>query len=264
MNSTDRSDPTDWCEKKLRFIRLTVAYDGTDFCGFQFQPNRRTIQTALEDAIFRVTGETLRVVGAGRTDAGVHALAQVVSFSTRCVYEPQALRRALNSELPEDMVILEVADAPHGFEAINYALGKRYRYLIDDGAARDVFARRQAWRVWQRLNISLMNQAAQLLCGTHDFRSFQNAGSSRLKTVRTVRELIVERRPYGDHDRVVIEIEADGFLYNMVRNIVGTLVQVGKGKQPISWPAEVLAAQNRKIAGMCAPPHGLYLVKVYY
>jgi tRNA pseudouridine38-40 synthase len=248
----------------MRFVRLTVTYDGTAFCGFQFQPNRRTIQGSLEDAIFRVTGETLRVVGAGRTDAGVHALAQVVSFSTISHHAPQVLRRALNSELPDDISIVEAADAPDRFDAIECAKGKRYRYLVDDGAKRDVFARNYTWRVWQRLNIAEMCQVAQDLCGTHDFRSFQNAGSSRVNTVRTVRELTVERRPYGENDRVVIEIEADGFLYNMVRNMVGTLVQVGRGKAPVSWPAEVLASRNRRLAGMCAPAHGLYLVKVYY
>jgi tRNA pseudouridine38-40 synthase len=246
----------------MRFVRLIVAYDGADFCGFQFQPNRRTIQSALEEAILRVTGETLRVVPSGRTDAGVHALGQVVSFSTTCNYSPYVLRRALNSELPDDVVILEVEDAPDGFDAIDAATGKRYRYLIDDGARRDVFARHQAWRVWRRLNISDMHYAAQALVGTHDYRSFQNAGSSRVGTIRTVRELTVERRPYGENERLVIEIEADGFLYGMVRNIVGTLVQVGKGKESVSWPAEVLAARNRRIAGMRAPAHGLYLVKV--
>jgi tRNA pseudouridine38-40 synthase len=267
MVQTDLAAQSDLADRQvlsMRFVRLTVAYDGTAFCGFQFQPNRRTIQTALEDAIFRVTGETLRVVGAGRTDAGVHALEQVVSFSTTSTHAPHVLRRALNSELPDDMVILEVAEAPEGFDAIDWAKGKRYRYLIDDGTMRDVFARNYTWRVWQRLNIPHMYQAAQTLCGTHDFRSFQNAGSSRVRTVRTVRELTVERQPFGDNDRVVIEIEADGFLYNMVRNIVGTLVQVGRDKASVSWPAEVLATQNRRLAGMCAPAHGLYLVKVYY
>ena len=248
----------------MRFVRLTIAYDGTEFCGFQFQPNRRTVQTALEQAILRVTGETLRVVAAGRTDAGVHALGQVISFATTSRYEPRVFRRALSSELPDDIVILEVADAPDGFDAIECATGKRYRYLIDDGAAADVFARSFAWRIWQRLDVAKMHQAAQLLRGTHDFRSFQNAGSSRVITVRTVKDLSVERRICGNAERVVIEIEADGFLYNMVRNIVGTLAQVGKGKESLSWPAEVLATKNRRLAGMCAPPHGLYLVKVDY
>lgn len=248
----------------MRFIRLTIAYDGTDFCGWQFQPSRRTVQGVLEEAIQRVTGESLRVVAAGRTDTGVHALGQVVSLTTSSLLEPPVLLRAVNAYLPPDVTVLEVQDAPEGFNAIDCSRGKRYQYLIQDGCRRDVFARGRAWRVFQQLDDKAMHAAAQLLRGTHDFRSFQNQGSPRVSTVRTIRDLNVERRTFGHGERVAIEIEADGFLYNMVRNIVGTLVEVGKGKQPADWPLAVLAAQDRTLAGMCAPPQGLYLVKVFY
>ncbi|MGE3780870.1 MAG: tRNA pseudouridine(38-40) synthase TruA, partial [Pirellulaceae bacterium] len=166
--------------------------------------------------------------------------------------------------LPPDVSVLDVVEVRPGFNAIDDARAKRYRYLIQDGPRRDVFMRHYAWRVWQMLDADGMHRAAQALAGTHDFRSFENEGSPRVSTVRTVREVVVERREYGPGRLVVLEIEADGFLYNMVRNIVGTLVEVGKGKRPAEWPAQVLAARNRTLAGMCAPPQGLYMVRVFY
>jgi tRNA pseudouridine38-40 synthase len=248
----------------MRCVRLTLAYDGREFWGWQEQPGRRTVQSVVESAIQQVTGESLRVIAAGRTDAGVHALGQAVSFVTHTKLDNATLLKAINASLPPDVAILDVADAPIDFNAIDAALGKRYRYLIQDGQRRDVFVRNFAWRVWQLLDVAEMQRAGQSLCGTHDFCSFENVGSPRVSSVRTVRELLVERRWYGSSELVTLEIEADGFLYNMVRNIVGTLVAVGKRKQPADWPASVLAARDRTLAGMCAPPHGLYLVKVYY
>ena len=248
----------------MRSLRLTLAYDGTEFFGWQWQPGTRTVQTAVEDAIREVTGETLRVVAAGRTDTGVHALGQAVSFVTESPLANEVLWRALNANLPPDVWVLQVDSAPDGFDAIDDSAGKRYRYLIQDGRHKDIFARRYAWRVWQMLDAAWMHQAAQGLLGTHDFAAYQNVGSPRASTIRTVREIVVERRTYADGERVVVEVEADGFLYNMVRNIVGTLVEVGKGKQSVDWPASVLAACDRTIGGMCAPAHGLYLLKVFY
>jgi tRNA pseudouridine38-40 synthase len=248
----------------MRFLRLTLAYDGTDYFGWQWQTGMRTVQQVLEQAIQQVTGETLRVVAAGRTDTGVHALGQVVSFPTESSLSNEVLRRALNTNLPQDVCVLEVESAPDGFHAIDDSQGKRYRYLIQDGRNRDVFARRYAWRVWRTLDVPAMHLAAQGLLGQHDFGTFQNVGSPRVSTVRTVREIQVERHQIVNGERIVIEVEADGFLYNMVRNIVGTLVEVGKGNQGVDWPAQVLAARDRTVAGMCAPAHGLYLLKVFY
>jgi tRNA pseudouridine38-40 synthase len=248
----------------MRCVRLTLAYDGSEFFGWQVQPGRRTVQSVVEAALQKVTGESIRVVAAGRTDTGVHALGQSVSLVTASRLDNFALRRALNANLPPDVSILQVDDAPLDFNAIDQSRGKRYRYLMQDGADRDVFIRRYAWRVWQPLDEARMHHAAQSLVGTHDFRSFENEGSPRVSTVRTVRELLVERRCYFASDVVTLEIEADGFLYNMVRNIVGTLVEVGKRRRAVDWPAEVLAARDRKLAGMCAPPHGLYMVQVFY
>jgi tRNA pseudouridine38-40 synthase len=248
----------------MRTFKLTLAYDGTDFAGWQRQPAIRTVQGELETAIARITGERPKCVASGRTDAGVHALGQVVSFMSPTYLDPTVLAKALNAELPEDMLVFEISEAPLGFHALRDAVRKRYRYIIEDGRLRDLFERKYVWHVWQRLDVEAMAEAARPLVGTHDFASFETAGSPRLTTVRTVLDLVVERRTGERTQRIVIEVEADGFLYNMVRNFVGTLVAVGKGRGGVGWPAEVLALRDRTQAGMTAPPQGLFLVGVEY
>jgi tRNA pseudouridine38-40 synthase len=245
-------------------FRLTLAYDGTDFAGWQWQPERRTVQGELQAALERITGEQIKCKASGRTDAGVHALGQIVSFDSETKHAPEVLTRALNAELPEDLLVFEVTRAPDGFDALRHALRKRYRYVLEDGRERDLFQRKYLWHIWQRLDVAAMHVAAAPLVGMHDFRSFQTTGSSRLTTVRTIFDLLVERRVGELTDRIIIEVEADGFLYNMVRNIVGTLVAVGKGKEPTAWPAEVLEQRDRTKAGMTAPAQGLFLVGVEY
>ncbi|MEX0678573.1 MAG: tRNA pseudouridine(38-40) synthase TruA [Pirellulales bacterium] len=272
----------------MRSVKLTLAYDGTNYSGWQTQPDRVTLQQTLERALRHVVGEDIRVVASGRTDAGVHALGQVVSFQTDSRLEPEILQKALNSELPHDMAVIEAALAPAGFHAIAGARRKRYRYVLDDGAIRDVFQRDYAWHRYCRLDEKSMRRAAQALVGTHDFASFQTAGSERQTTVRTVFEIVVARGqggaaglPYRSRgtgglatrgaageldagDFITVDIEADGFLYNMVRVIVGTLVEVGQGKRDEAWPALVLEARNRQAAGRTAPAQGLFLVRVEY
>jgi tRNA pseudouridine38-40 synthase len=248
----------------MRTFRLTLSYDGTAYAGWQVQADARSIQAELEAALRQVTGESLRAVASGRTDAGVHALGQVVSFTSRTHLPPDVLRKALDANLPRDIVVREVCEAPAGFHAIRDALRKRYRYVVQDGPIRDVFSRAYAWCFPQRLEVPAMQAAAAVLLGRHDFSSFEAAGSPRASSVRTIYELTVERRAGDFLDRIVVEVEADGFLYNMVRNIVGSLVDVGRGRQPVSWIADVLAAQDRKRAGMTAPPQGLFLLRVDY
>jgi tRNA pseudouridine38-40 synthase len=257
----------------MRFLKVTLAYDGTDFFGWQVQDQQRSVQQVLETAIQKVTGESLRVTAAGRTDAGVHALGQVAGFSTAAEIAPDAFCRALNANLPDDVLVLSVAEAPQGFHATRDAIRKRYRYMIQDDKPADLFNRRYAWQLRHRLDEQLMADAALALVGRHDFASFQGAGSPRKGTVRNVSELSVRRGsalsipgPVSGQgsDVIVIEIEADGFLYNMVRNIVGTLEAVGAKKQPPAWTADVLAATDRRVAGATAPPHGLFLVSVEY
>jgi tRNA pseudouridine38-40 synthase len=177
---------------------------------------------------------------------------------------PEVLTRALNAELPEDMLVFDVTEAPPGFNAQRDAVRKRYRYIIEDGKPRDLFARKFLWHIYRPLDVAAMQAAAPALVGRHDFASYETSGSSRLTTVRTVLDLVVERRQADLTDRVIIEVEADGFLYNMVRNIVGTLVAVGKGKQSVEWPFEVLKLRDRAQAGMTAPAQGLFLVGVEY
>ena len=248
----------------MRSLKLTVAYDGTHFSGWQWQPGRRTVQGELEAAIRRITGEELRVVSSGRTDAGVHALAQAVSLTTGSKLAADILLKALNANVPPDLVVLQVEEVPAGFNAIDDAVAKRYRYVIHDGPLRDVFSRHYAWHVRYVLDAAAMDAAAQELRGTHDFKSYETSGSARVSTVRTIREIGVARVALDDRTRILVEVEADGFLYNMVRNIVGTLVQVGRGKRPGEWPREVLSARDRRAAGMTAPPQGLYLLKVTF
>jgi tRNA pseudouridine38-40 synthase len=245
-------------------FKLTLAYDGTDFAGWQRQPDKRTIQGELEAALEKITGQRPKCIASGRTDAGVHALGQVVSFSSETRLPPEVLTKALNAELPDDLLVFEVAVAPDGFHALRDAVRKRYRYVIEDGRLRDLFARRHLWHIYQRLDVDAMRRAAAPLVGTHDFASYETSGSPRLTTVRTVYDLSVERVHAALTDRIILEVEADGFLYNMVRNIVGTLVAVGKGKQPPTWPAEVLQLRDRTKAGMTAPAQGLFLVGVEY
>lgn len=248
----------------MRYLKLTLSYDGTGFFGWQSQPGRPTIQAAIEKALSQITGEEISAIASGRTDAGVHALGQVVSVRTSSPMPCDILQRALANNVPDNIGVLEIRDAPEGFHAIRDAVSKRYRYLIDDGAVGDVFARRYAWRIPRRLDDRVMHEAAQALLGKHDFSSFEAAGAERLSSVRTISAISVERRAEQGGERVVFEVEADGFLYHMVRNIVGVLVKVGRGRQDASWPAAVLAAKSRTAAANTAPAQGLFLVDVRY
>ncbi len=248
----------------MRVFKLTLAYDGTNYSGWQMQPRRVTLQETLERALAKITGEAIRVTASGRTDAGVHALGQVVSLRSETHLEPDVLQRALNAELPHDMAVLAVEVADDDFHATGRSVRKRYEYRLDDGPLRDVFARHYAWHCHGRLDAAAMHRAAQSLAGTHDFSSFETSGSPRTSSVRTVFELSVTRGQGGESNRLTLAIEADGFLYNMVRAIVGTLVDVGRGNEDESWPARVLAACDRGMAGQTAPPQGLFLVRVDY
>jgi tRNA pseudouridine38-40 synthase len=248
----------------MRWLKLTVAYDGTDFSGWQRQPGRRTVQGTLEAAWRQVTGETIETTASGRTDAGVHALGQVVGLATGTRLDNAMLARALNASLPEDIAVRGVEDAPNGFDATGHALSKRYRYTIHCGPWPDLFRRRYAWHIRRTLDARAMHRAAQSLVGTHDFASFQAAGSPRESTVRTIFDLSVEVRAGEWDEDIIIEIEGDGFLYKMVRNIVGTLVEIGRGKRSEASLAEVVSARDRGVAGQTAPPHGLCLAAVRY
>jgi len=242
----------------MRNIKLILSYDGTDFHGWQRQPGLRTIQQTLEDAILVLTQARPTATASSRTDAGVHALGQVVHFLTPSRHRPEIILKALNALLPRDLRVLEVRDMPQAFHATLDAISKRYRYVIDDGPIASPFHLRYSWQVLRRLNIEAMNRAGAVLVGRHDFRSFETDWPNRTSSVRTVLELVVTR----SDDLVWLEVEADGFLYNMVRAIAGTLSWVGIGKRPESWVSDVLRAEKRVEAGPTAPPRGLFLVKV--
>jgi tRNA pseudouridine38-40 synthase len=244
----------------MRNLKLRLSYDGTEFSGWQRQPDRRTVQQVLEEAIGRLTGVVPTTNASGRTDAGVHALGQVVHFLTASGHPPEVFVKALNALLPRDVRIKGAWEVPQSFHATLDAKGKLYRYVLDNGRVADPFQSRYAWHVYKRLDAAAMHRAAQHLRGRHDFHSFETNWPNRTSSVRTVTHVAVCRAG----DSVWIDVEADGFLYNMVRSITGTLVEVGKGKWPEAKVAEVLAAEDRRQAGPTAPPQGLFLVRVRY
>jgi tRNA pseudouridine38-40 synthase len=248
-----------------RTLLLRLAYEGTRFSGWQAQPGRRTVQGVLAEAITAVSGESLLPKGASRTDAGVHAVDQVVGFTTTKDHEPDVWRRALNANLPEDVVVLTAQEAPVSFDPVGAAVSKRYRYRIHDATNRPVLARRFVWRWKSLLDAVAMQRAASHLIGEHDFSSFENPSSPRLSKVRRITSLEIGRRQGADGTNdaeVWIEVEGNGFLYNMVRIIAGTLVMVGCGKRSSDWLAEVVAGRRRALAGPTAPPQGLSLIRI--
>ncbi len=248
----------------MRYLKLTIAYDGTEFVGWQVQPNGRSVQAELETAWAAITGETLRITACGRTDSGVHAAGQVCSLATSSKLEPAVLQRALNAVLPTDLCLLELSERPDEFHAIRDCVEKTYRYTVQAGRLLDVFTRRYAWHVPVRLDATAMQAAATHLLGKQDFAAFQATGSERYSTVRTLSQASVTASDRGPFQDIAIEVTADGFLYNMVRCIAGSLVLVGQGKRSPQWLEEVIRSRDRAQAGPTAPPHGLMLVSAVH
>ncbi len=265
----------------MKNIRLLLAYDGTNYAGWQIQPAQPTIQKCIEDAVKQLTGKHVNVLSAGRTDSGVHALGQVASFQSDFNIEPHKWRPALQSRLPEDIVVLESSEVAKDFHATFSTTSKRYRYVIDNSLVEDPFFRKYVWRIQQPLDVQLMQQAANVLIGKHDFRSFETNWPNKASSVRTVKSLTLQRccgwdvwSPMAVVSRtqqtdeagrfIVLEIEADGFLYNMVRTITGTLINVGRGTWAVDEVERILKSQDRRIAGATAAASGLYMVQVNY
>ncbi len=244
----------------MRNLKLTISYDGTDFNGWQTQPGFRTVQETLEGAMAKLTGAPCRLNASGRTDAGVHAVGQVANTYSASTHSPDVLVRALNANLPPDVVVRAVEDAPQAFDANRDARRKLYRYVIHDGPVPDLFLRRYYCQSRHPLDAAAMSRAAEPLRGRHDFHSFETDWPNRLSSVRTITHLAVSRMG----DWVWLDVEADGFLYNMVRAIAGTLMNVGRGYWPESRVAEVLHAEDRRLAGPTAPAKGLFLMRVSY
>jgi len=253
----------------MRTLKLTLTYDGTRFVGWQRQAEGVSVQGLLEDALGVLEGTAVTAHGAGRTDAGVHALGQVASVTLASTLDLATIGRALNARLPADLRVLDVAEAPADFHARFSSVGKTYRYQIAAGPLVSPFASRWAWHLPQPLDLDAMATAATALLGTHDFAAFQSTGtpvasSVRTLTASTVRTGHAELPAGARHPLVVYEVTGDGFLRHMVRAIAGTLVEIGRGwRSPDSVPA-LLAGRARAAAGVTAPSQGLFLVRVDY
>lgn len=244
----------------MKRLKCIVAYDGTDYSGFQVQPDEMTIQGEIETAIQRVTGETIQIVGSGRTDAGVHAQGQVFHFDTASSIPPEKWRFVLNNQLPDAIVIRSVAAAEPDFHARFDAKVKEYRYCIDNAHVPDLFRHRYADHIRYPLDLAAMQQASNFLIGEHDFTSFCSAKAFVENKVRTLYDVRVER----EGNFIWVICRGNGFLYNMVRIIAGTLVQVGQGKRSPEDIKAILQARDRERAGKTAPAKGLTMWQVGY
>jgi tRNA pseudouridine38-40 synthase len=245
----------------MRNLKMIVEYDGTGYHGWQRQRGRTTIQQVLEESISIITQEDIRVIGSGRTDAGVHAMNQVASFMTGSKIGERNLLAGINSLLPRDIVVKELMEVEMGFHARYHAKSKVYLYQIVNEMVRSALYRQYAWFVRKPLNIDRMKEGAVLFKGMHDFSSFCAAKCGLANHVRTIRQLEIGRDRRGI---LRISVEADGFLKYMVRNMVGMLVDVGRGKRQPNEITAVIEARDRRRAGVTAPAHGLFLKEVRY
>ena len=243
-----------------RRLRLTIAYDGARYVGWQRQNNGPSVQAAIEDTLFAMTQEKRPLRGASRTDAGVHAIGQVAHIDTDKAISTNGFFRGLNSMLPDDIRILSVREVDGSFDARLSNLGKLYRYSLHRGRVALPDQTRRAWLIYQPLQLEAMRRGAQAFVGLHDFAAFRAADCERLTTTRRVHRVDV----VGHGEQVLIDVEGEGFLKNMVRIMVGSLVDLGLGRRPPEHIAALLISRNREEAGQTAPAHGLTLVKVIY
>jgi tRNA pseudouridine38-40 synthase len=266
----------------IRNVKLTICYDGSEYHGWQIQPGLRTVQGVLTDAIRSLLGDNAKVCGASRTDAGVSALGQIGLIQIDSPIPTENLARAITDRLPEDAAVTEAVEVPMGFNVIGAVKSKLYRYTIFTGPVRPVLHRKHCWHVPSRLDVPAMDKAVKLLVGTKDFKSFASAKDAREDTVRTLFRCDVTTShamsntsydklilgPFSatqyENDWIYIDVEGDSFLYNMVRNIAGTLVEVGIGRCKPERITEILEAKDRTAAGPLAPAAGLCLMWVRY
>ncbi len=246
----------------MRRVRLTICYDGTAYHGFQVQPNGVTVQSTMEEALGRLLGETVRLRAAGRTDAGVHAREQVVDFADSGKRPLDTIVRGGNALLPPDIRILDAAPAAPAFDARRSAKEKAYRYFLYLDPVASPFLARYSWHIERSLDLDAVRAGLAHLVGQHDFASFRGQGCTAKTTVRTIYR--AELAPAGVPSLHAIEVAGSGFLKHMVRNIVGTVADVGRGKHPPERVAEVLASRDRTQAGATAPARGLFLWEVRY
>ncbi len=244
----------------MRNIKLVIEFDGSAFCGWQRQPKGRTVQKTIESAICKVIGEDIIINGSSRTDAGVHAREMVANFSTNSTIPGDKFREAINTKLPMDVSIIKSEEVNKDFHARYSSKGKTYSYTIVNRYERLSLGYQYLYQYRYKLDVDKMRAACKYFIGSHDFRAFMSIGSSIKTTIRTIKELYIER----NGAEIKIFITGDGFLYNMVRIIVGTLIKVGNGKLPAEEIKNIIIEGNRKKAGICVPPNGLILEKVFY
>ncbi len=245
----------------MRNILLTIGYDGTNYSGWQIQPNGITIEEKLQRAFQRMDGSIVKIIGSGRTDARVHAIGQRANVVLDSSVPTDRIPYALNANLPADIVVKSAKEVPLDFHARYDALGKTYRYRLHTGKFRDPIGRNYHYHISDELDMWKLKEALETFQGTHDFKGFMAAGSSVKTTVRTIEAIDVQSI---DRNTVDIYISANGFLYNMVRIIIGSIVDAAKGKITIKQLEEALKHQKRKLAGHTAPPQGLFLEEVRY
>lgn len=244
----------------MRNVKLTIEYDGTNYCGWQKQNNEKTIQEEIEKAIYKAVGEVVEVIGSSRTDAGVHARKMVANFKTNATIPFDKFKYAINDKLPDDIAIIESEEVSEDFHARYDSKGKTYCYSIINRQQKPAIGRNYVYHFKWDLDIEKMKCACKYFIGKHDFKAFRSLGSSVKTTERTIKELYIE----SEAEKINIFITADGFLYNMVRIIVGTLLKVGRGKIPVEDIEKIILLGDRKKAGPCVPAQGLILEKVYY
>lgn len=258
-------------------IKLEIEYDGTNYAGWQIQNSHksqgtghklRTIQETIEWTLQKILQEKVKVIASGRTDSGVHALAQAANFRTKSKLSLLKIQKALNSLLPGDISIKKIKEVKESFHSRYQVKTKTYRYIIHNDRFPSVFLTRFSWHIPYKLDIKLMRQEAKTLIGTHSFKSFCASGSTVKTTTRTIQNIAIKTIGYTlyaiRYALIIIDIEADGFLYNMVRNIAGTLVEIGRGRLAKGSLKRILQAKDRRLAGPTAPPQGLFLRRVKY
>ncbi len=244
----------------MRNIKLTIEYDGKDFGGWQKQKNHLNIQGEIEKAIQTITGEEVELIGSGRTDAGVHALAQVANFKLNSSFPIEKMAIAINSQLKKSIRIKNAEEVPEQFHSRYHCHKKTYEYIIDNSSQGSAIYRNLSYHVSQPLNVEAMKESATYLIGEHDFSSFKSSGTSSKSSVRTIYEAEILKQ----NERIVIRLTGNGFLYNMVRIISGTLLEIGKGDKQPEEMREIILAKDRKKAGKTLPPYALFLVQVEY
>ena len=244
----------------MRNIKLTIEYDGKDFNGWQKQPNKLNIQGNIEKVISEITKEEIELIGSGRTDAGVHAIGQVANFKTNSNIPIEKFAIAINSRLKKSIIIKKAEEVPERFHSRYNCKKKTYRYIINNSDMGSAIYRNLEYNIKMPLNLENMKKASKYFEGEHDFSAFKASGTSSKSRVRTIYSADVKK----ENERIIIELTGNGFLYNMVRIISGTLVEVGLGKIRPEEIKDIIDSKNRQMAGKTLPPYGLYLVEVNY